>query len=114
MGKMIHPLTCSNSSSSEFRSYPHEEYCNVYHACESASDNMRQCPHQLFWDNEQQKCDWSDKVHCSKRTLVALSMETNTFCLERSDGFFIDPHCKSFGLFVFFLANEILLLTNRL
>jgi hypothetical protein len=76
------------------RSYPHEEYCNVYHICESGSSNIRQCPHQLFWDNDQQKCDWSDKVHCSGRTLVALSMEQNSFCMEKSDGFYIDSRCK--------------------
>jgi hypothetical protein len=55
---------------------------------------MRQCPNQLFWDNEQQKCEWSDKVRCSGRTLVALSMEPNLFCTEKTDGFYIDPHCK--------------------
>ena len=50
--------------------------------------------HQLFWDNEQQKCEWSNKVHCSGRTLVALSMESNLFCMEKLDGFYIDPLCK--------------------
>ncbi|CAF0743978.1 unnamed protein product [Rotaria sordida] len=73
-------------------SYPHEEYCNVYHACESGTDNMRQCPNQLFWDNEQQKCEWSDKVHCSGRTLVALSMKSSLFCMEKINGFYMDPH----------------------
>ncbi|CAF1232884.1 unnamed protein product [Adineta ricciae] len=72
-------------------SYPNEEYCNVYHVCESGSDSIRQCPNQLFWDNEQQKCEWSNKVHCSGRTLVALSMESNLFCMEKSDGYYIDP-----------------------
>ncbi|CAF1394917.1 unnamed protein product, partial [Didymodactylos carnosus] len=76
-------------------SYPHEEFCNVYHVCESGSDNMRQCPHQLFWDNEQQKCEWSNNVRCTGRTLVALSMETSLFCIEKSDGFYIDAvHCN--------------------
>jgi peptide methionine sulfoxide reductase MsrB len=60
---------------------------------------MRQCPHQLFWDNEQQKCEWSDKVRCSGRTLVALSLEANAFCTEKPEGFYIDPNCK-FDLFV--------------
>jgi hypothetical protein len=59
--------------------------------CESGSDNMRQCPHQLFWDNEQQKCEWSNNVHCSGRTLVALSMESSVFCMEKKDGFYSDP-----------------------
>lgn len=76
------------------RTYPHEEYCNVYHVCESGTDSMRQCPHQLFWDNEQQKCEWSDKVHCSGRTLVALSMKSSLFCMEKAAGVYIDPHCK--------------------
>ena len=55
---------------------------------------MRQCPHQLFWDNEQKKRDWSNQVVCSKRTLVALAMESNLFCMEKSDGFYIDPERK--------------------
>lgn len=54
---------------------------------------MRQCPHQLFWDNEQQKCEWSNNVRCSGRTLVALSMESSLFCMEKTDGFYIDPIC---------------------
>jgi len=58
---------------------------------------MRQCPHQLFWNNEQQKCDWSNKIQCSGRTLVALSMEPNLFCMEKPEGFYIDPHCKYFN-----------------
>ena len=87
------------------RSYPNEEYCNVYHVCESGSDSIRQCPNQLFWDNEQQKCEWSNKVHCSGRTLVALSMESNLFCMEKSDGYYIDPQCK----LVFFEIHMILL-----
>ncbi len=78
------------------RSYPHEEYCNVYHVCESGADNMRQCPHQLFWDNEQQKCEWSNNVRCTGRTLVAISMESSLFCMEKTDGFYIDPFCKGF------------------
>ncbi|CAF1507573.1 unnamed protein product [Adineta steineri] len=73
-------------------SYSHEEYCNVYHVCESGADNMRQCPNQLFWDNNQQKCEWSDKVHCSGRTLVAISMESSAFCMEKTEGFYIDPN----------------------
>jgi hypothetical protein len=76
------------------RSYPNEEYCNVYHVCESGSDNIRQCPHQLYWDNDQQKCDWSNNVRCSGRTLVALSMEQNPFCNEKKDGYYMDQHCK--------------------
>jgi hypothetical protein len=55
---------------------------------------MRQCPHQLFWDHEQQKCEWSDKVRCTGRTLVAISMESSLFCMEKTDGFYIDPLCK--------------------
>ncbi|CAF2188762.1 unnamed protein product [Rotaria magnacalcarata] len=72
-------------------SYPNGEYCNVYHVCESGTDSMRQCPHQLFWDNEQKKCEWSDKVHCSGRTLVALSMKSSLFCMEKSNGVYMDP-----------------------
>jgi hypothetical protein len=77
------------------RSYPHDEFCNVYHVCESGADNMRQCPHQLFWDHEQQKCEWSNNVRCTGRTLVALSVESSLFCMEKSDGIYIDPICKS-------------------
>ena len=59
---------------------------------------MRQCPHQLFWDNEQQKCEWSNNVRCSGRTLVALSMESSLFCMEKNDGFYSDPYCKLIDL----------------
>ena len=84
---MLPPLKC--------RVYPSEEYCNVYHVCESGTDQIRQCPHQLYWDQEQKKCDWSNKVRCTGRTLVALSMESTQFCAEKSDGFHIDPHRKT-------------------
>jgi hypothetical protein len=89
-----------------YRSYPHEEYCNVYHVCESGADNMRQCPHQLFWDNVQQKCEWSDKVRCTGRTLVALSMEASLFCMEKIDGFYIDPLCKLKSINDFFFLEK--------
>lgn len=71
--------------------YAHEEYCNVYHVCESGTDNIRQCPNQLFWDSELKKCDWSGNVECSGRTLVTLSTDTTLFCMERKDDIYGDP-----------------------
>lgn len=49
--------------------YAHEEYCNVYHVCESGTDNIRQCPNQLFWDYKTKRCDWSGNVECTGNTL---------------------------------------------
>jgi hypothetical protein len=71
--------------------YAHEEYCNVYHVCESGSDNIRQCPNQLFWDPSTKRCDWSGNVECTGRTLVTLSTDTTLFCMERKDGVYGDP-----------------------
>lgn len=72
--------------------YAHEEYCNVYHVCESGTDNIRQCPNQLFWDFKTRKCDWSGNVECTGRTLVTLSTDTTLFCMERRDGVYDDPN----------------------
>lgn len=70
--------------------YAHDEYCNVYHVCESGTDNIRQCPNQLFWDSQNKRCDWSGKVECTGRTLVTLSTDTTLFCMERKDGVYGD------------------------
>lgn len=70
--------------------YAHEEYCNVYHVCESGTDNIRQCPNQLFWDFKTKRCDWSGNVECTGRTLVTLSTDATLFCMERLDGVYGD------------------------
>lgn len=72
--------------------YAHEEYCNVYHVCESGTDNIRQCPNQLFWDYRTKRCDWSGNVECTGRTLITLSTDTTLFCMERRDGVYGDPN----------------------
>ncbi len=72
--------------------YAHEEYCNVYHVCESGTDNIRQCPNQLFWDYKAKRCDWSGNVECTGRTLITLSTDTTLFCMERRDGVYGDPN----------------------
>ena len=72
--------------------YAHEEYCNVYHVCESGTDNIRQCPNQLFWDPKTKRCDWSGNVECTGRTLVTLSTDATLFCMERLDGVYGDPN----------------------
>ena len=72
--------------------YAHEEYCNVYHVCESGTDNIRQCPNQLFWDFKTKRCDWSGNVECTGRTLITLSTDTTLFCMERRDGVYGDPN----------------------
>ena len=72
--------------------YAHEEYCNVYHVCESGTDNIRQCPNQLFWDFKTKRCDWSGNVECTGRTLVTLSTDATLFCMERLDGVYGDPN----------------------
>jgi hypothetical protein len=72
--------------------YAHEEYCNVYHVCESGTDNIRQCPNQLFWDYKTKRCDWSGNVECTGRTLITLSTDTTLFCMERRDGVYGDPN----------------------
>ncbi len=71
--------------------YSHQEYCNVFHVCESGVDNIRQCPNQLFWDVTNNRCEWPSKVECTGRTLVTLSTEATLFCLERKDGVYGDP-----------------------
>ena len=71
--------------------FAHEEYCNVYHVCESGSDNIVQCPNQLYWDPSTNRCDWSNKVECSGRAMVTLSTEASLFCIERQDGVYKDP-----------------------
>lgn len=70
--------------------YPHEEYCNVYHICESGSDNIGQCPNQLYWDSANKRCDWSSNVKCNGRTMVSLNVEASLFCIEREDGVYGD------------------------
>jgi hypothetical protein len=72
--------------------YAHQEYCNVYHVCESGTDNVRQCPNQLFWDYRTKRCDWSGNVECTGRTLITLSTDTTLFCMERRDGVYGDPN----------------------
>jgi hypothetical protein len=71
--------------------FPHEEYCNVYHICESGTENIGKCPNQLFWDPSKKRCDWSSNVECKGRTMVSLSIDTSLFCIERDDGVYGDP-----------------------
>ena len=95
MGKMLPSEKHYNSTFCIGKSdgpYAHEEYCNVYHVCESGTDNIRQCPNQLFWDFKTKRCDWSGNVECTGRTLITLSTDTTLFCMERRDGVYGDPN----------------------